>query len=43
MDGRAGYRVMGANDGQNGKQGDVKELNDAALAAQAAAKAEASA
>lgn len=32
-----------ANDGQNGKQGEVKELNDAALAAQAAAKAEASA
>ncbi|KAF1363781.1 hypothetical protein EJ07DRAFT_100500 [Lizonia empirigonia] len=28
---------------ENGKQGEVKELNDAALAAQAAAKAEASA
>ncbi|KAH6642586.1 mitochondrial ATP synthase epsilon chain-domain-containing protein [Boeremia exigua] len=28
---------------ENGKQGDVKELNDAALLAQAAAKAEASA
>ena len=35
--------VNGANIGQNGKQGDVKELNDAAIAAQAAAKAEASA
>jgi F-type H+-transporting ATPase subunit epsilon len=28
---------------ENGKQGEVKELNDAAIAAQAAAKAEASA
>ena len=37
------FGAIGANDGQNGKQGDVKELNDAALLAQAAAKAEASA
>lgn len=29
---------MEANDRQNGKQGEVKELNDAALQAQAAAK-----
>lgn len=34
---------MGANDGQNGKQGEVKELNDATLSAQAAAKVEAAA
>ena len=38
-----GFWETEANDGQNGKQGDVKELNDAALQAQAAAKAEASA
>jgi hypothetical protein len=31
-----------ANDGQNGKQGDVKELNAAALKAQAEAKASSS-
>jgi len=43
MDGSVGFRALEANDGQNGKQGDVKELNDAAIAAQVAAKAEASA
>jgi hypothetical protein len=34
---------MGANDGQNGKQGDVKDLNDAVLSAQAAARVESAA
>lgn len=35
--------AMKANDGQNGKQGEVKELNDAVLSQQAADKVAASA
>lgn len=34
---------MGANNGQNGKQGEVKELNDAVLSQQAADKVAAAA
>ena len=41
--GGMGSGEVEAINGQNGKQGEVKELNDAALAAQAAAKLEASA
>lgn len=42
-DGGTGPGQRGANSTQNGKQGEIKELNEATLSAQAAAKVEASA